>query len=536
MTWLRLLVAALAAACAALPVWAEAPAPATRAGARRLAARIDAFLAARWEKEGVQPAAPADDATFLRRLSLDVAGRIPAVSDVRRFLADRSADKRDRLIDEMLDSPAYARHFSNAWLELLAPEATADYQRRFLLPGLDAWLRKEFTENVPYDRMVRELLTLPFGSDPRQRQFMRAAIFRSDAEPSPVGYYIAKESKPENLAASTARLFLGVRLECAQCHDHPFGRWTREQFWAQAAFFAGLRPQRNGDVANPPVEVPDRRELPIPNTERVAQARFLDGTEPQWRFKTSARTTLANWITRRDNPFFARAAVNRLWAHFFGTGFVEPVDDFHDANPPACPELLDELARQFADHGFDFKFLIRAIAHSKAYQVQSVRTGSSPHLYECMAVKGLTPLQIYDSFVQATGYRDPDGSDPRRRFSYDGSPRCLFLSKFTYQENRTEVQTSIPQALALMNSRLAAEVTDPDKGELLAAVANAPFLDTRGRVEALFLATLSRPPRSDEAARLVAYVDKGGATGDGKKALADVFWALLNSTEFLFNH
>ncbi len=523
------------AALAAAPAWAKPPAPATRAGARRLAARIDELLTARWEQEGVQPAEPADDATFLRRLSLDLAGRIPAVSEVRRFLADPSADKRDRLIDELLDSPAYARHFADTWLDLLAPEAAADFQRRFLLPGLHAWLRKQFTENTPYDRMVRDLLALPLGSDPRQRQILRLALFRADGEPSPVGYYVAKEGKPENLAAGTARLFLGVRLECAQCHDHPYGRWTREQFWGQAAFFAGLRPSRNGDM-EPPTEVPDRRELPIPNTERVAQARFLDGSEPQWKFRTSARATLAEWIIRRDNPFFARATVNRLWAHFFGLGLVEPVDDFNDANPPSHPELLDELARQFADHGFDLKFLIRALARCKAYQLQSSRAPSGRRLYECMAVKCLTPLQIYDSFCQATGYRDPGGSEIRRRFFYDGSPRSQLLAKFAYQEKRTEAQTSIPQALALMNSRLVAEATDPDKGELLAAVANAPFLDTRGRVEALFLAALSRPPRPAEAARLIAYVDKGGASGDPKKALSDVFWALLNSTEFLFNH
>ncbi len=536
MSCLRLWLAALAAAWAVAPASAAAPAPATRAGAQRLAERIDERIAARWEKEGVRPAAPADDAAFLRRLSLDVAGRIPAVSEVRRFLADRSADKRERAIDELLDSPAYARNFTNVWLELLAPEATADFQRRAMLPSLDAWLYRQFADNVPYDRMVRDLLGLPLSNDPRQREALDRALFlRGTTDGSPVAFYVVKEGKPENLAASTARLFLGVRLECAQCHDHPFGRWTREQFWGQAAFFAGVRPLGNASF-NPPTEVPDRRELPIPNTERVAQARFLDGSEPQWKFKTSARTTLADWITRRDNPFFARAAANRLWAHFFGVGLVEPVDDFNDSNPPSHPELLDELARQFADHGFDFKFLIRALARSKAYQLQSAGGGSHPRLYARMALKGLTQHQLYDCFVQATGYRDPQGADARRRFFFDGTPRAQFLVKFAAQEKRTEAQTSIPQALALMNSGLVAEVTDPEKGELLAAVANAPFMDTRARVETLFLAALSRPPRSDEAARLVAYVDKGGAAGDPKKALADVFWALLNSTEFGFNH
>jgi hypothetical protein len=198
--------------------------------------------------------------------------------------------------------------------------------------------------------------------------------------------------------------------------------------------------------------------------------------------------------------------------------------------------LLDELARQFAAHQFDPKFLIRAIARSKTYQLQSEKGGEDLRLFAHMPVRGLTPQQLFDSLVQATGYRDPTAANPRRRFFFDGSPRSQFLAKFSSPEKRTEAQTSIPQALALMNSPLVGETTDPEKGELLAAVANAPFLDTKAKVETLFLAALSRPPRPEEATRFVAYVDKGGAAGDPKKALADVFWVLLNSTEFLFNH
>jgi hypothetical protein len=533
----RLWLLALAAAWAAAPARGGAPAPPARDDARKLAARIDELLARRWDDAGVRPAEPADDAAFLRRLSLDVAGRIPAVSEVRRFLADRGPDKRARAVENLLDSPAYVNHFTNVWLELLMPEANADFQRRFLLPGIEAWLRQQFRDNVPYDRMVRELLTLPLGNDPRQRQQLEQALFRGGAAPSPLGFYLAKEGRPENLAATTARLFLGVRLECAQCHDHPFGRWTREQFWGQAAFFAGIRPIPAGEFFRPLSEVPDRRELQIPNTERVAQARFLDGSEPRWKYRQGARTTLAEWVTRADNPFFTRAAVNRMWAHFFGIGLVEPVDDMNEDNRPSHPELLDELARAFADHGFDFKFLARALTLSKAYSLDSAVVGPDrpdPRLFTRMAVKGLTPEQLFDSFVQATGYRDPARSN-RQRF-LDGSPRSTFLAKFSAPEKRTEAQTSIPQALALMNSGLVGEATNLERGELLVAVVNSPFMDTPAKVETLFLATLSRPPRSDEAAGLAAYVDKGGAAGDPRKALADVFWALLNSTEFIFNH
>ncbi|HEY7427143.1 MAG TPA: DUF1553 domain-containing protein, partial [Gemmataceae bacterium] len=357
---------------------------------------------------------------------------------------------------------------------------------------------------------------------------------------SPLAFYQSKQGKPENLAASTARVFLGVRLECAQCHNHPFSRWTREQFWGQAAFFGGIRAQGNNanGIFRPLSEVADRRELPIPGTERIAQARFLDGKEPQWRYKVSARDTLADWMTAADNPFFARAAVNRLWAHFFGVGIIEPVDDFNDENKPSHPELLDELALKFVRHGYDFRFLIRAITLSKSYQLSSAHPDAAQpdtRLFARMPVKGLSQDQLIDSFILATATPNPNGND--RRFNFNpNSPRGQFDAKFTSQEKRTEYQTSIPQALALMNGKLIADATHPSRSEFLTAVANAPFLDTDGRIETLCLATLSRKPRPDEAEKYRRYVEKGSAAKDPKAALGDVFWALLNSPEFFLNH
>jgi hypothetical protein len=354
---------------------------------------------------------------------------------------------------------------------------------------------------------------------------------------SPIGFYMAKEGKPENLAASTARLFLGVRLECAQCHDHPFGGWTRDEFWGQAAFFAGIKGPRGDFYFGQLREVGDRRELPIPGTERVAQARFLDGKEPRWKYKVSAREALADWMTAKDNPYFARTAVNRMWGHFFGVGLVDPVDDFTEENKPSHPELLDELARQFVAHNYDFKFLARAITMSKAYQRSSAYPSADrpdARLFACMPVKGLSPEQLYDSILEAT--RTRDNTPLAQRAIIFGGPRQEFMQKFAAQERRTDYQTSIPQALAMMNSNLVNTATHPAKSELLAAVNEAPFLSTAGRVEALFLATLCRKPTPEEADKLVRYVDKGGAAGDKKKALADVYWVLLNSSEFMFNH
>jgi hypothetical protein len=530
----RFWIAALIAGCLAAPAWAE-PSSADetrrlREDARALAAKIDQLIASRLAAQKVTPAPLAGDGAYLRRLSLDVIGRIPLVSETRRFLSDPASDKRERAVERLLDSPGYVTNFSNIWRDLLMPEANADFQQRFLSASIESWLRKEFAENVSYDRMVRELITLPMQNNNRNMYFNPGS-----GPTSPMAFYQSKQGKPENLAASTARLFLGVRLECAQCHNHPFGKWTREQFWGQAAFFGGIRAQDNGNgfftLQN---EVADRRELGIPGTERVAQARFLDGKEPQWRYKTPARTTLADWMTAPDNPFFARAAVNRLWAHFFGVGIVEPVDDFSDENKPSHPELLDELAHQFASHGFDYRFIIRAIALSKTYQLSSVHPGPvqpDVRLFARMPVKGLSQDQLYDSFLLATATPNPNAN--QRRFNYNMNG---FETKFASQEKSTEYQTSIPQALALMNNAMVANATHPQRSEFLAAVVNAPFLDTAGRIETLYLATLSRKPRPDEAEQLQRYVEKGGAAKDEKTALGDVLWVLLNSPEFFLNH
>ncbi|HZY88740.1 MAG TPA: DUF1549 and DUF1553 domain-containing protein [Gemmataceae bacterium] len=477
---------------AARPGRAEPPAKGPD-DAAKLAAAIDRLIEARLKEEGVQPAPLADDGAFLRRLSLDVVGRVPAVSEARRFLKAGTPDKRRRELERLLDSPGYINHFTNVWRDLLMPEANADFQRRYLVPGVESWLRRHFTENTPYDKMVRELITLKVTSGRDAMQEIQD-LYNGRGD-SPIGFYMAKEGKPENLAASTARLFLGVRLECAQCHDHPFGGWTRDEFWGQAAFFAGIKGPRGDFYFGQLREVGDRRELPIPGTERVAQARFLDGKEPRWKYKVSAREALADWMTAKDNPYFARTAVNRMWGHFFGVGLVDPVDDFTEENKPSHPELLDELARQFVAHNYDFKFLARAITMSKAYQRSSAYPSADrpdARLFACMPVKGLSPEQLYDSILEAT--RTRDNTPLAQRAIIFGGPRQEFMQKFAAQERRTDYQTSIPQALAMMNSNLVNTATHPAKSELLAAVNEAPFLSTAGRVEALFLATLCRKP------------------------------------------
>jgi hypothetical protein len=248
-------------------------------------------------------------------------------------------------------------------------------------------------------------------------------------------------------------------------------------------------------------------------------------------------------MTKSDNPYFPRAAANRLWAHFFGIGLVDPVDDLSDQNPPSHPELLDELGRQFLANGFDQKYLIRAIMNSETYQRTSAGSDAAqadPRLFARKTVKGMTPEQIFDSVAQAIGQRQQeepsDSGGARALLGQNNSPRATFLSRFASQDKPTEFQTTILQALALMNGKLIDDATSVEHSETLSAIVDAPFLNAEQRIETLFLATLSRKPRTDEAARLAKYVSSGGPKHDTRAALGDVFWALLNSAEFLLNH
>jgi hypothetical protein len=476
--------------------------------AQVLAGRIDRLLEERWAAAGVRPAAPADDAEFLRRVSLDLTGTIPTVPEVRDFLDDRTPDRRQRLVARLLAGPGYVSHFSHFWRGVLLPE-NADVANLGLGPVFEGWLAGRLRANVGYERLVREILTAAPRAGPRE------AFLVAPGLDGPTAFYLANENKPENLAGSTARLFLAVKLECAQCHNHPHAAWKQEQFWEYAAFFGGRQP--GGGQAG------GGRSIRIPKTGQLVQARFPDGTEPAWQAGGSSLTTLADWVTREDNPYFARATVNRVWSAFFGAGVVEPVDDLIRSG--GSDPLLDELAREFVRHRYDLKYLIRAIVLSRAYQLGSAAPPGTPDgaaAFARMPVRALAPEQIFDSLATATGIRA-------------ASPELA--TRFARQDEKpTEVQTSILQALTLMNGKAVDDATVLERSETLAAVASAPFLDTAGKVETLYLASLSRKPRPEERDRLVKYVEKGGPSGDCDRALADVFWALLNSGEFILNH
>jgi Protein of unknown function (DUF1553)/Protein of unknown function (DUF1549) len=548
---------ALAAAClAGLPALLQASDPPPRdpvKDARALAARIDRHIAAKWAANKVKPAPRSSDADFFRRVNLDLLGKIPSIVEARDFTDDDSPDKRWTWVEEMLkkaegspEKSLYARHFANVWRHIILPQNNTEVFR-FYSGSLENWLFGHLEKNTGYDKMVRELLTAsPYGQGGNG-----ASIF-----------YQVNEFKPENLAAVTSRLFLGHKLECAQCHDHPFAKWTRKQFWEYTAFFSGIN--QNG------VDNSRSREIKITGTDKVVKARFLDGTAPKWKEGVSTRATLADWLTRADNPYFARAAVNKVWAYFFGIGLIEPVDEPSAENPPSHPELLDELAREFAAHKFDLKFLIRAIVASRAYQLTSASTDPAhkdPRLFARMLVRGLSPEQLFDSVAVALDIKDPG---PTNQFDFNGipnTPRAQFLGKFANQGKPSETETSILQALFMMNGKFMTEAASLQHNEPLRRIAEAPvpgaktvepiYLGPPGsasllsahlvlscghryfvtqRLEQIYLVTLSRLPTAKETRWLIPYVLRGGKHKDSKKAYEDLAWALFNSGEFILNH
>ncbi len=318
--------------------------PAAPLDVETLAKCIDHNLAVRMTEQGVPPAALTDDAAFLRRVYLDLAGCIPSIIDARDFLDDPRPNKRRLWVDMILDGKkpsrkpdAFNQHFANVYRAWLLSRVNSE-QGAGLASAAETWLRERFKNNMPYDRLVREMITAsPSGNDSAS-----ASVF-----------FQINENKPENLAASTSRLFLGIKLECAQCHDdRSGGNWSQEQFWSFAAFFAG-------------------KDIAIPGRKKAIRARFLDDSEPK-KSSDNPRVVLADWLVSDRNPYFARAAVNRLWAHFWGTGLTDPIDEQGSHNPPSHPELLDELAQQFIAHNFDLKYLIRTFVATQAYQRSSV--------------------------------------------------------------------------------------------------------------------------------------------------------------------
>jgi hypothetical protein len=491
--------------------------------AKAMSAKIDEAIRAKWTEKNVKPAPAASDAEYFRRLSLDLNGRIPTITQLKDFLDDDRADKRRIWVEVLMQGrdnvDLYNNHFTNYWRHLIFAQAT-NQQAQFFGFNTDPWFSKHVKENTGYDAMVRELLTTQQGA----------------------AFYQANENRPENIASATSRLFLGIKLECAQCHDDKSGgSWLRTQFWEYAAFFTNFNPQRGFQPQLPGGN--GAAKIKIPDKDQIVEAKFLDGKEPIWRSGVAPQNILTEWMTSKDNPYFARAAVNRMWYYLLGTGLTDPVDHMaNEDNPPSHPELLDELAFQFAAHGFDNKYLIRAITGSEAYRLTSAQTEESqedPRLFARMGVKGMSPEQLFDSVLLAVGYRTEPGGNMNNRFNgfQTNTPRGEFVTRFTNaSDKRTERQTSILQALYLMNGKFLNDAIELKDGCLDRIASAGPTVPMSRRIEELYIITLSRKPNEKEMEKMLKYVENGGAAKETRKALADIFWALLNSSEFILNH
>ncbi|MBL8792355.1 MAG: DUF1553 domain-containing protein [Planctomycetia bacterium] len=505
-----------------------------------VAALIDREIDKQLAEAKIPASPPADDAEFLRRACLDITGRLPAPEKVIAFLDSQEPDKRRRLLDDLLNSSDYGQHFATLWRDRVAPGMTLDAN---LKNGLQQWLAGRFNENAGWDRVVAELLTAEAGP--------------------PTAFVLAQSDnnqlQPNLLASATARLFLGVQLQCAECHHHPFSDWKQADFWGLAAFFGRVKRQPAQAKGAPgglteaavatdkkgPPPMPPGNFIVLPPTAgkgagKRVPAKFLGADAPDLPGEGAIRPKLAAWLTATENPFFAEAAVNRLWAHFFGRGLVDPVDDFSDTNPPSHPELLRELAAEFRASGFDLKHLARCITASRAYQRTSrplPENQKDKTLVSRPAVKVFTPEMHYDALTAALGLPalkiDPGKaiSAEGRSVKTAGSPRDSFAAFFRTQDSDagpTDYTHGIPQALSLMNDPEFNRGTYPAVEQLVKA--NLP---PEKALEALYLRTLSRRPTEVESKLLRAYLAR---QPDAAKGYAGVLWILVNAQEFVLNH
>lgn len=485
-----------------------------------------------WEKLqtlGITPSPPASDATFHRRAFLDVIGRLPTPEETRAFLNDDSSDKRARLVDQLLDRPEYADFWANKWVDLLRPNPYRVGIKAVW--NLDAWVRDAFRENLPYDEFVRRIVTA------------RGSTFRDGAST-----IFRDRREPEEVATLMSQLFLGIRLECAKCHHHPFESWGQDQFYEFAAFFA--RVGRKGTGLSPPISGSEEYiftsksgSVKHPTTGEVLPPKPLFGQattseDPD----DDPREALAAWMTAPDNAYFSKVIVNRVWADLMGRGIVDPVDDLRATNPPSNAPLLEALANDFRDHKHDLKHLLRTIMGSYVYSLSSEPTDrnvSDTRNFSRHYRQRLRAEVLLDAITDVTEVPESfAASPPKTRATAIWTHRApsLFLDTFGRPDPNQDPpcertpDTSVTQALHLMNAPDLQSKIGGDQGlaARLAKAADAPPI----LVEELYLRTYNRFPSADEMAVAVSLYE--GEKTDRRRVTEDLLWALINSPEFLF--
>ncbi len=491
---------------------------------------VDRIAYTQFKRLGLFPSDLCGDAEFIRRSSLDALGILPTPDEARRFLVDPTPGKRARWIEHLLDHPAYADFWANKWTDLIRPNPDRVGVKSIYF--LDQWVRDSFRANKPYDQFVREILT----SEGSNHQLGPMTVYRDRRE-------------PPDLTTMFSQLFLGVRMECAKCHHHPNEKWTQDDFYQLAAYFGPLK--QKGAGLSPPISAGTESfyfaaggTVKNPVTDLVMKPRPLDAPQCDPETAADPRQRLAEWMTDSKNPFFAKAAVNRLWAAFFGRGIVDPVDDFRISNPASNEPLLNALADDFIQHGYDLKHVIRTILNSRLYQLSSL-----PNEYNLTDTKNfsrsyrrrLSAEVLLDAVDDITETEEefngcPPGTRAIQTWSY--KIRSHFMDAFGRPNPSSDcpcerdARSSVVQSLHMMNATtLQSKLANKEGRVKKLAESN---LAPEEIITELYYLALSRPPTAQELDTATAAFSTPKATR--QIASEDVLWALLNSPEFLFNH
>ncbi|RLT07544.1 MAG: DUF1549 domain-containing protein [Planctomycetota bacterium] len=483
---------------------------------------IDTLAWNKLERLGIEPSTLSDDATFLRRVSLDTIGTLPTPAEVRQFLHDSSPDKRSRLIDGLLERDEYVDYWTMKWLNILrADQLTISPQGAV---AMQRWLRHGFTQNRPFNEFATDLLTV-----------------QGNTSAEGPGSFYKILNKPDEAARSISQLLLGVRIECAQCHHHPSERWSQADYVALAGFFTGLTLKKlpNGEQA---VVSFGGNDLPHPRSGELVPTRALGAAPADFTQVLDRRQVLADWLTVGQNPFFATAIANRLWAHYFGRGLIEPIDDIRETNPATNPALIEALANHMRDVKYDLKAFTRTLLNSRVYQLSATSLPSNiddQQNFSHFIQKSQPAEVLLDAISQSTGVPEEFNGWPKGYRAiqiWDNHMPSYFFRIFgrpvraTVCECERSNEPSIAQALHLLNAPEISEKISHRHGHVRKLAASE--MSPAALIEELYLSTLSRLPTSaEQELMLLAFSET-----DRRAAAEDVLWALLNSKEFVFNH
>ena len=487
---------------------------------------IDQLVYDKLHKLRIYPSDLCSDEVFLRRVYLDVIGAVPEVETISEFIADKTPNKRERAVDDLLSRKEFTEMWVMKFAELLQIRTDdnngVSYKSTLLYFN---WIKDRIANNVPMDQIVRDLLTAKGGT------FV-----------SPATNYYQIERDNLKITENVAQVFMGMRIQCAQCHDHPFDQWTQDDYYSFASFFSQVGRKRAADPRESVIYNRNSGEINHPVHKKPMPPKFLGGETPEIKKGTDRREVLADWLASPENPFFARNLANIVWSHFFGQGIIEPVDDVRISNPPSNPELLDQLASRFTEYQYDFRKLVRDVCTSRIYQLSTRTNPSNEDDLRNFARAQLRRMRaevLLDVISQVTKTKNKFQGLPlgaRALQIADGRFSNYFLTTFGRATRETVcscevvMEPNLSQALHLLNG----DVTNKriTQGRIVQTMLKEGK-DPEKVIDDLYLRCYSRKPRADEKANLLASLDGEDSV---ESALNDVFWALLNSKEFIFNH